>query len=72
LIPEALAASNDRSESHFRAVELAQFGVMKEDPVYVFIRLFEANLLVAQNFAYENPALVPANISAVVHSPRLE
>jgi hypothetical protein len=45
-----------RAESHFQAVELAQFGVMEEDPVYVFIHLFEADLLVAEHFADENPA----------------
>jgi hypothetical protein len=45
---------------------------MEKDAVYVFIYLFEADLLVAQNFAYENPALVPTDVSAVVHSPRLE
>jgi hypothetical protein len=45
---------------------------MEEDPMYVFIHLFEADLLVAQNFAYENPSLVPTDVSAVVHSPSVE
>ena len=40
--------------------------------MHVLVHLFESDLLIAQNLAYENPALVPTDVSAVVHSPRLE
>jgi hypothetical protein len=60
------------AESHLGAVELAQFGVAEEDAMHVFIHLFEPGFFVAEYFADENPPLVPADISAVVHPPRLE
>lgn len=64
--------SERRPEPHIGAVELAQLGVMEEDPVYVFIHLFQPDLFVTQHFADENATLVPADVSAVVDSPRLE
>jgi hypothetical protein len=45
---------------------------MKEDPVHVFIHLFKPDLLVPEHLADENPALVPADISAVIDSPSLK
>jgi len=38
----------------------------------IFIRLLQPDLFVAQDFADENPPLVPVDVSAVVHSPRLK
>jgi hypothetical protein len=64
--------SERRPKSHFRAVELAQLGVVKEDPVYVLIHLFQPDLFVAKDFADENPALMPTDVPAVVHPPSLE
>ena len=60
------------TESHVFAVELAQLGVAEEDPVNVFIHLFEPDVLVAENFPDENSALVPTDASAIVHPPGQE
>lgn len=59
-------------ESHFRAVEFAQLGVVEEDAVHLLVHLFQSDLFVAQHFAHENPALMPTDVSAIVHSPCLE
>jgi hypothetical protein len=64
--------SQHRPEPHFIAVEFAQFSIAKEDAVDFFIHLFEPDLFVSEYFAYKNPALVPTDISTVVHSPRLK
>jgi hypothetical protein len=60
------------AESHLCAVELAKFGVAEEDAMHVFIHLFELDFFVAEYFADEKPALVPIDVSAVVHPPSLE
>jgi hypothetical protein len=61
-----------RPKAHVCAVKLAQFSVMEEDPVYVFVHLFQPDVFVAKNFANENPTLVPADVPAVVHAPSQE
>jgi hypothetical protein len=66
------SCSHGWAEPHLGAVELAQLCVAEEDAVYVFVHLFESDLLVAEHFAYENAALVPTDVAAVIHSPRLE
>ena len=66
------SCSKRRSKPHFGAVELAHFSVAEEDAMYVFIHLFEADLLVAEHFADEHPALMPTDVPAVVHPPKLE
>ena len=60
------------TEPHLGAVELTQFGIAEEDAMHVLIHLFQPDLFVAEHLADENPALVPADVPAVVHSPRLE
>jgi hypothetical protein len=40
--------------------------------MHVFIHLFEPDFFVAEYFADENPPLVPADVSAVIHPPGLE
>src|SRR5580658_5371956 len=45
---------------------------MEEDPMHFFIHLFQSDLFVAQHFANEDAALMPTDVSAVVHPPRLE
>src|SRR5665213_2392998 len=59
------------SMSHPAEVD-TQLGVAEEDAVHVLVHLLKPNLLVAEYFADEDPALVPADVSAVVHTPRLE
>jgi hypothetical protein len=56
---------------HFGGVELAQFGIAKENAVHFLVHLFEADLFVADDFANKSSALTSANVSAVVHPPRL-
>jgi hypothetical protein len=63
---------NESTNRIFIAVEFAQFSIAKEDAVDFFIHLFEPDLFVSEYFAYKNPALVPTDISTVVHSPRLK
>jgi len=36
-----LSFTKCRSKPHFRAVELTQLGVMEEDPMHVFVHLFQ-------------------------------
>ena len=64
--------SERRSKSHLCAVELTQFSVAEEDAVHVLVHLFQPDLFVAEDFADKDSALMPANVPAVVHSPRLE
>jgi hypothetical protein len=45
---------------------------MEEDAMHVLVHLFESDLLVAQDFAHENSAFVPTDVSAVIHSPGLK
>jgi len=40
--------------------------------VHVFVHLLKPNFLVAEYLADKNPALVPTDVTAVVHPPRLE
>ena len=42
-----------RPKTHVCAVEFAQLGVVEEDPVYVFVHLFQRDVFVAKNFADE-------------------
>lgn len=63
---------NCRPETYSGAVELAQFGVAKEDRVHFLIHLFKSDLLVTEDLAQGSSALMPANASAVVHAPSLE
>lgn len=72
LISVALITSYRRAEPHLRTVELAQLGVAEEHPMHILIHLLEPDLFVAKNFADEDPTLVPTDVSAVVHSPRLK
>ncbi len=72
LVSVALITSDRRAEPHFGTVELTQLGVAKENAVYVLIHLFKPDLFVAEYLAHENAALVPADVSTVVHSPRLK
>ncbi len=67
-----MLGSKGRPEPHLGTVELTQLGVAEEDAVHVLIHLFESDLLVAEHFADENPTLVPADVAAVIHSPRLK
>jgi hypothetical protein len=67
-----ISCSKRRAEPHFGTVELAQFGIAKEDPMHVLIHLFQSDLFVAKDFANKNSTLMPANVSAVIHPPRLE
>jgi hypothetical protein len=60
------------AEPHVGAVELTKFGLAEEHPVDFVVHLFQADLFISENFADENPPLVPANVAAVVHSPRLK
>jgi hypothetical protein len=68
----ARLSSEHRPKAHVCAVKLPQLGVVEEDPVYVFVHLFQPDVFVSKNFAYENPTLVPADVSAVVHPPSQE
>ena len=70
--PWLVSCSERGSEPHVGAVKLAQFGGVEEDPVYVFIHLFEPDLFVAKNFADEDSVLMPTDVAAVVHSPGQE
>jgi len=67
-----VSCSYCRPKPHLRTVELAQLSVMEEDPMHVFVHLFQSDLFIAQNFAHDHPAFVPTNIATVVHSPRLK
>jgi hypothetical protein len=64
-----LLGAKRRPEPHLGTVELPEFRVAKEDPVYVLVHLFQPDLFVAKYFADENSTFVPADVSAVVHSP---
>ena len=66
------SCSKHCAKPHFRAVELAQLGVAKEDPMHVLIHQLKPDLFIAEDLANKNPALMPADVSAVVHSPGLE
>jgi hypothetical protein len=60
-----ISCSKRRSKPHFGAVEFAQFSVAEEDAMYVLIHLFEADLLIAEHFADEYPALMPTDVPGV-------
>jgi hypothetical protein len=67
-----LSCTERGPKPHFVSIELTEFGVAEEHAVHVLIHLFEPDLFVPKNFANKNPSLVPTDVSAVVHSPRLE
>lgn len=58
----ASSCSKRRAEPHLGAIELTQFGITEEDAMHVLIHLFQPDLFVAENFADEDPALMPANV----------
>jgi hypothetical protein len=66
------SCSDRWAEPHLEAIELTQFSVTEENAVYVLIHLLKPNLFVTENSANENSTLVPTDVSAVVHSPRLK
>src|ERR1700679_538117 len=53
------------------AIKLTQFRVAEENTAEVSIHLSRSGLLIAEHFADENPALMPAEVPAVDHPPRL-
>jgi hypothetical protein len=55
-------------EPHLLAVEFAELGIAKEDAVHFIIHLFQPDLIVSEYFADEYLALMPTDVSTVVHS----
>jgi hypothetical protein len=72
MINDVRSCSERRAEPHFGTVKLPKFCVAEEDAVHIFIHLFEPDLFVPEHFTDEDPTLMPADVSAVVHSPRLK
>jgi hypothetical protein len=64
--------SPHRSESQLSNIKFAQLDVAEIDPEEVFIHLLKTQVFKGEHLAYEDPVLVPTDVSATVHSPRYE
>ena len=62
--------SSHGSETKFFGTEFADLHVSKEDYVEPRCDQFDAQLFEAEYFADEDPVLVPADVAAIIDSPK--